>query len=181
MAGGQTKNLYPISGNGLFVAFPHLRLQCCHNRPRSVVWDCAGEGAAPSCCKLWTAELYTWHMDADVAWEDMKGIHTPPQPASFFTINTSLPHHKTGKEEKGRMPLIWEEKGQGKGACGSLVHSRFSGSCHSTVKVLNKVSCPFLARVTPTSFLRAPAGILLVSQSSNLVYTKDKHILDCCD
>lgn len=39
MASGQAKNPYPISGNGLFVAFPHIGLQHCYKNLGSVVSD----------------------------------------------------------------------------------------------------------------------------------------------
>lgn len=39
MASGQAKNPYPISGNGLFVEFPHIGLQHCYKNLGSVVLD----------------------------------------------------------------------------------------------------------------------------------------------
>lgn len=39
MASGQAKNPHPISGNGLFVAFPHIGLQHCYKNLGSVVSD----------------------------------------------------------------------------------------------------------------------------------------------
>lgn len=46
------KNPYPISGNGLFVAFPHVRLQHCYKIPKSVVLEfLTGEVTAPQHCK----------------------------------------------------------------------------------------------------------------------------------
>ena len=122
MASGQAKNPYPISGNGLFVASPHIRLQCCYKNPGSVVVDllnwrgngipalqalerllkCSGE------CRALAGEGRTcWSYVHDLP---SLGIYSQCQDPFLVTITQNSRVPREGKGRRGRHYANLERK-----------------------------------------------------------------------
>lgn len=125
--------------------------------------------------------LETWKVAYGAVWAEMERICSS-------CIISHLYCTMRQEMEKRKAELTWEEKAHGKRASSTLFSPLLQKTAiTSTVMVPDNATCrsfhPFLSWLTPTSFFRAPAGILLGSKSSNLIHIQDKHMvnLDCCD